>query len=143
VGRAATATLQADLKILIDNVLDAFEKVDPAKITQKIKLHTLTHLPNNVRHFGPAVCKSTEVFEKYNAVVCNAIKLKNGQANSCNTAQQFSCMDTTGHLVTGGYYCVDKYWCQAGEEVQKLLEDKPLLQHHLGWVPSKKPKPGV
>lgn len=135
--------LQSDLQILIDNVLDAFDEVDPVKITQKMKIHTLTHIPSDVRRFGPAVRKSTEVFEKYNSVVRQAIKLENGQANSRDTAQQFSRMDSTAHLVTGGYYRVGERWCQAGSAVRELLDDSPLLQHHFGWVPSKKSEPGM
>ncbi|KAF6746603.1 hypothetical protein DFP72DRAFT_822991, partial [Ephemerocybe angulata] len=57
-----------DLTILIDNVLDAFAAIDPAKIPFKIKLHLLKHLPAHIRRFGPAVHFSTEVFECFNAI---------------------------------------------------------------------------
>jgi hypothetical protein len=134
--------MQADLRILIDNVLDAFNEVDPLKITIKPKLHAFVHTPDDVRQFGPAVCKSTEVQEKYNAIFRHCIVLGNGQADSRNIAQQLGFTAATAHLVTGGYYLDSNQWRQAGAAVTKLLRNKPILQHHLGWVPTKRPSPG-
>jgi hypothetical protein len=123
-------------------VLDAFDAVDPAKITIKPKLHAIVHTPEDVRRFGPAVRKSTEVQEKYNGVFRHCVVLGNGQADSRDVAQRFGSMAATAHLVTGGYYLEGGRWRQAGPAVIKLLQDSKVLQHHLGWVPSKPPAPG-
>ncbi|KAG8868868.1 hypothetical protein FRB98_003179 [Tulasnella sp. 332] len=42
-----------DLQILIDNLLDRFADYDPNKLLTKAKFHILTHLPSNIRRFGP------------------------------------------------------------------------------------------
>jgi hypothetical protein len=134
---------QDDLSILIDNVLDAFDEVDPAKILTKEKLHTMTHTPGDVRRFGPAVRKATEVFEKFNGVFRRTIRLGNGQANSRDAARQFLRIDTTSHLATGGFFHDSYEWRQAGHAVRQLLVDSPILQHHFGWVPPAKVEPGM
>jgi hypothetical protein len=124
-------------------MLDAFDEADPAKITVKEKLHTTTHLPDDVRRFGPAVRKATEVFEKFNGVFRRTIRLGNGQANSRDAARQFLRMDITAHLATGGFYHDGIEWRQAGTLVRQLLKDAPILQHHFGWVPPTKAQPGT
>ncbi|SJK97321.1 uncharacterized protein ARMOST_00573 [Armillaria ostoyae] len=44
-----------DLQLCIDNVLDTFANLDPAKILIKIKLHALVHLPQQIHCREPAV----------------------------------------------------------------------------------------
>ncbi|KAJ7677316.1 hypothetical protein B0H17DRAFT_1139678 [Mycena rosella] len=39
----------ADLQICIDNVLDIWALIDPARIVTKFKLHVLSHLPDDIR----------------------------------------------------------------------------------------------
>ncbi|KAF8520704.1 hypothetical protein JB92DRAFT_2580168, partial [Gautieria morchelliformis] len=49
-----------DLRVLVANVLDAFDVVDSARIIDKGKIHVLVHLPEDVECFGPAIRYATE-----------------------------------------------------------------------------------
>jgi hypothetical protein len=134
--------LKADLHILIDNMLDAFDENNASMITYKSKLHGMTHTPDDVERFGPAVRKSTEVFEKFNGVYRRCVVLGNRLADSRDVARQFRSMSSSAHLATGGFYFDGEQWRQADHTVLKMLHDNPILQRHFGWVPSKKPHPG-
>jgi hypothetical protein len=127
---------------VIDNVLDAFDAMDPSKITTKPKIHTLTHLPDNVRRFGPAVRNSTEVFEAFNAIFRFCVVLSNRQADSRDTARKFRSLDTVKHLLTGGWYSDNAQWTQPGSTVRRILRDAPNIQNHLGWSSVKASTPG-
>lgn len=59
---------QADLTILIGNVLDVFALIDPTKIIVKMKLQILPELVNDIQRFVPAICYSTKIFECFNAI---------------------------------------------------------------------------
>lgn len=48
----STEHRQDDLQILINNFLDAYATIDPTRILDKMKLHVLTHLPDDVPLFG-------------------------------------------------------------------------------------------
>jgi hypothetical protein len=127
---------------MIDNLLDAFDEVDPSKITVKSKLHTLTHLPSDIRRFGLAVRSSTEVFEAFNAIFRYCVVLSNRQADSRDVARKFRSMDAMKHLLTGGYFEQDGVLQQAGPAVREILKNAPVIQQHLGWTPLKTPSPG-
>ncbi|KAF8581926.1 hypothetical protein K439DRAFT_1647756 [Ramaria rubella] len=58
------------LRILIANVLDAFDIVDPTCIITKAKIHVLVHLPEDIEGFGPVIQFTTEVFECFNHIFC-------------------------------------------------------------------------
>ncbi|KAJ7189318.1 hypothetical protein GGX14DRAFT_580795 [Mycena pura] len=92
------------LKPAIANVLDAFDAVDPLRIIVKIKLHLLSHLPDDIRRFGPAVRFSTEIFEAYNAVFRMCSVNSNHLAPSRDIARKFASMERVKHFlsVTGG-----------------------------------------
>ncbi|KAL0565048.1 hypothetical protein V5O48_016984 [Marasmius crinis-equi] len=123
-----------DLTTLIDNVLDAFADIDPAKILIKIKLHILVHLPAQIRRRGPAVRFSTEVDEVFNAVFRLCSVFSNHQAASQDIARKLADLDCVKHIVTGGYWqLADGTWVTVGRNVKSLLLDTPVLQLHLGW----------
>ncbi|KAH6867358.1 hypothetical protein BKA70DRAFT_1133414, partial [Coprinopsis sp. MPI-PUGE-AT-0042] len=125
----------ADLTIVIGNVLDAFADIDPTKIINKVKLHLLAHLPQDIWRFGPAVRSSTEVFECFNAIFCLCSILSNHQALSRDISTQFSLMDCVRHLISGGYWKTDDGWIQARPKVLEVLKTDTVKQRHLGWAP--------
>ncbi|KAL0563008.1 hypothetical protein V5O48_019070 [Marasmius crinis-equi] len=133
-----------DLTVLIDNVLDAFADIDPAKILIKIKLHILVHLPAQIRRRGPAVRFSTEVDKAFNAVFRLCSVFSNHQAASRDIARKLADLDCVKHIVTGGYWRLeDGRWVTAGRSVKTLLLDTPVLQSHLGWSPPPSWTPGL
>jgi hypothetical protein len=132
------------LQQLIDNLLDAFDACDPARITVKAKLHVVTHLIDDIPRFGPAIRYSTEIFECFNAVFRMCSVLSNHQAPSRDIAIKFAEMDHVKHIISGGYW-FDKHsqqWIQAGSSIRAYLIQHPVIQNHLGWVPRADGIPG-
>ncbi|KAJ3781108.1 hypothetical protein GGU10DRAFT_278178 [Lentinula aff. detonsa] len=131
-----------DLQVLIDNALDAWALIDPAKILKKIKLHLLKHLPAHIRKFGPSVRFSTEVFECFNAVFRMCSVLSNHQAPSRDIALKNGELGRLKHIISGGYWVRNSRAECAGENVVALLHTTPILQQHLGWASTRQLKPG-
>ncbi|KAG9079195.1 hypothetical protein FRC06_007889, partial [Ceratobasidium sp. 370] len=94
----------ADLSILINNVLDAFTKLDPGRVVAKLKLHILTHLIEDIRNHGPAIRYSTEIFECYNGVFRMCSLLSNHQAPSRDIAAKMIELERFRHIACGGYW---------------------------------------
>ncbi|KAJ8690139.1 hypothetical protein PTI98_011597 [Pleurotus ostreatus] len=137
-------TYLADLKILIANVLDLWAQVDPSRIILKYKLHVLSHLPDDIRRFGPAVLFSTEVFECWNAVFRLCSILSNHQAPSHDIASTIADMERFKHVVSGGWWKHDNgSYGQAGNRVRSFLIANRELQRRLGWVDDDLLKPGT
>ncbi|RXW12019.1 hypothetical protein EST38_g13837 [Candolleomyces aberdarensis] len=134
-----------DLKVLIDNVLDAFASIDATKILFKVKIHLLVHLPEHIRRFGPAVRFATEVFECFNAVFRMLSVLSNHLAPSRDIALKNAELDRIKHLLSGGYWWDNqkKEWVRSEDGVQELLLASPTIQQHLGWTPLTAPQPGL
>ncbi|KAE9390170.1 hypothetical protein BT96DRAFT_1002502 [Gymnopus androsaceus JB14] len=84
-----------DLEVWIDNVLDAWARIDPAKILKKIKLHLLKHLPAHIRRFGPSC---------FNAVFRMCSVLSNHQAPSRDIALKNGELGRLTHIISGGYW---------------------------------------
>ncbi|KAL6301292.1 hypothetical protein BKA93DRAFT_819090 [Sparassis latifolia] len=126
-----------DLKILIDNALDAFDDLDPARILVKGKLHVLKHILADIRRFGPAVRFSTEIFECFNAIFRMCSVLSNHQAPSRDIAHKLADIDRVKHILSGEYWLQDHLHVQAGKDVRSLLKQQTIIQHHLGWTPDK------
>ncbi|KAL1694690.1 hypothetical protein GGG16DRAFT_46832 [Schizophyllum commune] len=135
----------SQLQILIDNVLDAFSLVDPAKITIKIKLHMLLHIVPNIRRRGPAVRFATEVFECYNAVFRFCSIFSNHQAPSRDIAHKLADLERIKHVLCGGYWKRrdSPQWDTAGTDLRDLIFKHPILQRHVGWAPSPERQPGL
>jgi hypothetical protein len=134
-----------DLKVAIANLLDAWDTVDPLRIIVKIKLHLLTHIPDDIRRFGPAVRFATEIQESYNCVFRLCSINSNHLAPSRDIAQKFAGMDRVKHLLCGGFWkrLSSENWTHPGEAVVKILIDDPIFQRHLGWVSSETVEPGT
>ncbi|KAJ7222568.1 hypothetical protein GGX14DRAFT_352846 [Mycena pura] len=134
-----------DLGIASGNLLDAFDAVDPLRILVKIKLHLLTHLPDDIRRFGPAIRFSTEIFESCNAIFRACSVRSNRLAPSRDIARKFASMERVKHLLSGGFWLEPKkkMWVQAGAAARKILIDDPVFQRHLGWTPPQTVQCGV
>ncbi|KAF8497317.1 hypothetical protein JB92DRAFT_3084667 [Gautieria morchelliformis] len=111
-----------DLRILIVNVLDAFDLVDPARILEKGKLHILTHLVEDVEHFGPAIRYATEVFECFNHVFRMCSVLSNHQSPGHDIAHKCTSLEHDGQ------------WTQAAPRVRSIIKQHAIIQTHLGWA---------
>ncbi|KAF7371507.1 hypothetical protein MVEN_00005500 [Mycena venus] len=136
--------LQADVQVCIDNVLDIWAVVDPARIMTKYKLHVLPHLPDDIRRFGPPVLFATESFECWNTIFRLCSILSNHQAPSHDIAITLADMERFKHQVSGGWWkpTGSQEYVQAGRNVRVFLETNKELQRRLGWVDKMKPKPG-
>ncbi|KAH9951510.1 hypothetical protein B0H21DRAFT_705735, partial [Amylocystis lapponica] len=125
----------ADLKVLINNLLNVWAVIDPNHILTKLKLHVLPHLVEDIQHFGPAVLYSTEIFECWNAIFRFCSILLNHQAPSRDIAITLAGMEHFKHLVSGGWWCgADGQYIHSGEKVRTFLQSNPTLQCQLGWV---------
>ncbi|KAH6868945.1 hypothetical protein BKA70DRAFT_1491597 [Coprinopsis sp. MPI-PUGE-AT-0042] len=133
----------SDLQILVDNVLDLWAKVDPMRIVNKVKLHVLTHLVDDVRRFGPTILYSTEVFECWNAIFRLCSILSNHLAPSKDIAAAMAEMETFKHVVSGGWWKVPGgQYVQAGRAVHALFKNAEV-QRRIGWSAPSDLKPGA
>jgi hypothetical protein len=138
---------QRDLEIAAGNVLDLFVIIDPKRILDKIKLHLLAHLREDVLRFGPLVGVATEIFECFNAVFRMCSILSNHLAPSRDIAHQLADQEGMKHRLTGGYWPSPDndsscQWERAGTGVCDFLRQKPILQSLYGWTDPNPPIPG-
>ncbi|KAF8513305.1 hypothetical protein JB92DRAFT_2830448 [Gautieria morchelliformis] len=120
-----------DLCILIANVLDVFDLVDPARILEKGKLHILTHLVEDVERFSPAIWYTTEVFECFNHVFWMCSVLSNHQSPGHDIAHKCASLERVKNILSGTFWLTkDGQWTQAAP------------QTHLGWAPPPTWHPG-
>ncbi|KAI0310177.1 hypothetical protein OF83DRAFT_1088541, partial [Amylostereum chailletii] len=133
-----------DLRILIDNLLDTWAEYDPRRILYKMKLHTLDHLPDNIRRHGPTVLYSTEVFECWNAIFRMCSVLSNHLAPSRDIVATLADMERFKHQVSGGWWMSSKEtYVQAGRGVRSFMQSNTELQRRLGWVDAPTPLAGA
>ncbi|KAF7337257.1 hypothetical protein MSAN_02278200 [Mycena sanguinolenta] len=123
-----------DLKIAVANVLDAFSDIDPSKMILKIKLHLLTHLPDDVRRFGPLISVATEIFEAFNAVFRAASVLSNHHAPSRDIARQLASQEGARSLALGTLWfdAQSEEWQSAGPSVKRFMDAQPNLKKMMG-----------
>lgn len=121
---------------MIDNLLDAWARVDPRRIIVKMKLHVFVHLVDDVQRFGPAILYSTEVFECFNAVFRMCSILSNHLAPSRDIAVTIADMERFKHIVSGGWWKgpSESGYVQAGQGIRSFLSRSPTLQRQLGWA---------
>ncbi|KZT31576.1 hypothetical protein SISSUDRAFT_963645, partial [Sistotremastrum suecicum HHB10207 ss-3] len=70
----------------------------------KAKLHILTHLPQHIRLFGPAVLLSTERYEAFNHIFRLCSIHSNRQAPSRDICHSFAGFERCRHLLMGGFW---------------------------------------
>jgi len=127
--------IQADLEVLIANVLDIWAKIDANRIIDKMKLHVLTHLPEDIRRFGPAGLYIVEGFEGWNRIWRLCSILSNHHSPSRDIAIKLCKAERIKHLLSGGFWRDKdtKKYVQAGKAVQELFESDKRLRRRLGW----------
>ncbi|KAJ6602592.1 hypothetical protein DFH09DRAFT_1068977 [Mycena vulgaris] len=132
-----------DVQVCIDNVLDIWAVIDPARIMTKYKLHVLPHLPDDILRFGPPILYATEGFEGWNSVFRLCSILSNHQAPSHNIGITLADMEQFKHQVSGGWWrpSGSQEYVQAGHEVNSFLDNNKELQRRLGWMDKSKPNP--
>ena len=110
----------------------------------KPKLHLLTHLPNDIKRFGPLVGEATETFECFNAVFRFCSVLSNPQAPSRDIAIQLADQEGFKQRVTGGWW-LDSFerWKRSGPGVRGSLERYKTLKNNLGWADGAVSPPGL
>ncbi|KAJ7675041.1 hypothetical protein B0H17DRAFT_1161670 [Mycena rosella] len=113
----------ADLQICIDNVLDIWALIDPARIVTKFKLH---------------------IFECWNKIFRLCSILSNHQAPSHDISVTLAGMERFKHQVSGGWWKPpgSPEYVQAGTKITSFLDQNKELQRRLGWMDKSKPKPG-
>jgi len=140
-----TFILQADLEVLIANALDIWAKIDANRIIDKMKLHVLTHLPEDIRRFGPAGLYIVEGFEGWNRIWRLCSILSNHHSPSRDIATKLCKAERIKHLLSGGFWHDKdtKTYVQAGEAVRGLFESDKTLRRRLGWSQSPGSVPGT
>ncbi|KAL1657938.1 hypothetical protein GGF50DRAFT_68231 [Schizophyllum commune] len=143
VSTSSDSTYMHDLQILVDNILDIWATIDPSKILAKVKLHMLTHLPEDVDRHGPATLYATELYECFNGVFRLCSVYSNRQAPSRDIAVDMADTERFKHQASGGWWRdTDGRYIQAGSYARKYLVTAPELQRRLGWVDHSQAKPG-
>ncbi|KAL1671118.1 hypothetical protein EV122DRAFT_295623 [Schizophyllum commune] len=135
IKKSGSSRYLADVQILIDNILDIWATIDPAKMLSKVKLHTLTHLPEDIRRHGPPILYATELYECFNGVFRLCSVYSNRLSPSRDIARDMADMERLKHQVAGGWWKDSNGRdVQAGSRVRSYLTVAPELQRRLGWV---------
>ncbi|KAJ3932436.1 MAG: hypothetical protein NXY57DRAFT_894227, partial [Lentinula lateritia] len=92
-----------NLEKTIDYFLDCTCRLTP-RWFNKPKFHVLLHLPNHIRHFGPAMLFATEGFESFNAIIRTQSVHSNRHAPSKDIAYSMARNNRIRHLVNGGSF---------------------------------------
>ncbi|KAH9831856.1 uncharacterized protein C8Q71DRAFT_798855 [Rhodofomes roseus] len=133
-----------DLRDAIRDVMDFAAKQSPSLITLKNKFHILSHLPDHIERFGPALLFSTERYESFNRIFRLCSIHSNRQAPSRDIAMAFANQDRCRHMITGGYWLdkMSKQWVRAGAAVTEHFKTDRHDAHLLGVDIPEPPEPG-
>jgi hypothetical protein len=131
------------VKVAANNLLDAFADLDPSKITNKIKLHILVHLEEDIRRHGPLIGSITEVFERFNAIFRYCSIFSNHLAPGRDISQKLARQEVLKHQLMGGWWQNSSgEWRCAATEIRNVLPSQSIIQNMLGWVDLKPLTPG-
>lgn len=124
---------QDDVEVAVTNVLDLWGVVDPERITEKYKLHVLSHLKSDIARFGPAILFATETFESWNSVFRSCSILSNHHSPSRDIGETLANMERVKHFVSGGWWMSEagEYVC-AGEGIRDCFENDQNIRRRLG-----------
>ena len=127
--------IQTDLEVLIANVLDIWAKVDANRIIDKMKLHVITHLPEDIRRFGLAGLYIVEGFEGWNRIWRLCSILSNHHSPSRDIAIKLCKVERIKHILSGGFWRDkdSKEFVQAGKAVREMFGSDKELRRRLSW----------
>ncbi|KIK52226.1 hypothetical protein GYMLUDRAFT_77906 [Collybiopsis luxurians FD-317 M1] len=122
-----------DVLVAAQNVLDSFSVVNPQRIVDKIKLHLLNHLGDDIQHFVPLVRVATERYEAWNAIFRSCLIFSNHLAPSRDIAWQLASQEGLRQCLSNGWWLAsDGEWRQSSSQVRGFVHSQPILQRILG-----------
>jgi hypothetical protein len=100
-----------------------------------MKLHVITHLPEDIQRFGPAGLYIVEGFEGWNRIWRLCSILSNHHSPSRDIAIKLCKVERTKHILSGGFWRDkdSKMYVHAGKAVRGLFESDKTLRRRLGW----------
>ena len=119
---------------MIDNFLSLTALCAPSIIISKPKFHFLTHLPEFILRFGPALLLSTERYESFNKVYRATSIFSNHMSPSRDSCYAFGSQDIVKHLTTGGswFSATHGTWVHASSKVMQTMTAQPEFARLLG-----------
>lgn len=138
-------SFQSDLRTAIQDVQDYAAALSPGLLTLKNKFHVLSHLPDHILRFGPALLFSTERYESFNHIFRLCSIHSNRQAPSRDIATTFANQDRCRHIMTGGSWFDSRrcQWVTASPLVLNHIRDSQHDARLLGVMPEKPSRPGA
>jgi hypothetical protein len=111
-----------------------------------MKLHVLTHLPEDIRRFGPPGLYIVEGFKGLEPDLATLQHpVEPSHSPSRDIATKLCKAERIKHLLSGGFWRDkdSKMYVQAGEAVRGLFESDKTLRRRLGWSQTPGPVPGM
>ncbi|KAL9932380.1 hypothetical protein V8E36_008859 [Tilletia maclaganii] len=93
---------QIELRSAITRLWFAMAKLDPLRLTRRLKLHLLVNLSDQVKDYGPLKNIATERYESYNAIQRQAAMHTNRSAPSKDVATRLETQELVVHWSSGG-----------------------------------------
>ncbi|KAI9007055.1 hypothetical protein BC832DRAFT_519661, partial [Gaertneriomyces semiglobifer] len=92
--------LQRSLQAMMATIAD----INVSWLSAHAKYHTLAHVVENIREFGPAVLYMSEKFESFNKVMRSHAVHTNRHGPSVDVARRFARYAVVRHLLSGGMF---------------------------------------
>ncbi|KAI9011474.1 hypothetical protein BC832DRAFT_590695 [Gaertneriomyces semiglobifer] len=126
--------LQRSLQAMMATIAD----INVSWLSAHAKYHTLAHVVENIREFGPAVLYMSEKFESFNKVMRNHAVHTNRHGPSVDVARRFARYTVVRHLLSGGMFKSEGRWSSPGNGLRQTFYD-PIVQRVLGYKEEGKP----
>ncbi|KAJ7758471.1 hypothetical protein DFH07DRAFT_772483 [Mycena maculata] len=99
----------------------------------KIKLHLLTHLPDDAHSLGPLIGVATEIFESFNGVFRTASVLWNHRAPSWDIARQLANQEGARSLALGcsWFNAGLQEWRSPAPSIKRFMDAQPNLKKRM------------
>ncbi|KAI8995174.1 hypothetical protein BC832DRAFT_535958, partial [Gaertneriomyces semiglobifer] len=120
--------LQRSLQAMMATIAD----INVSWLSAHAKYHTLAHVVENIREFGPAVLYMSEKFESFNKVMRNHAVHTNRHGPSVDVARRFARYAVVRHLLSGGMFKSEGRWSSPGDGLRQTFYD-PIVQRVLGY----------